>query len=430
MNLFPKIGKACFLLIPFTLCFWERGNTYVAILYGLAVLVQPGLRERFRKALKQKWVFPFLALYAFTAFSAFWSADLARAAFVLEKKSALVAFPVLAALDGQLSWRLVRQAMLCLVGACVLALWAALAHAVGQYPVAGDISVFFYHHLGWVLDEFNAVYFSLYVFMSLVFFDFLVREKAFSFIKPAWIKGLVWGTLALGIVLLSSRLFILLAVVYGLVRLTLGRKGGGGLGGVRNRGWVILFLAFALLAVLVNQGRFRELVDSRFEVLQQEQFRWDTPFNGLTLRLLLLRFGWQALEENQAWAAGLGVGDVRPEINSLILRHNLYHGNPELGDTGYLNYSLHNQYLETWLQAGLPALAAWLWLLAMGWRAGLREGILFPLLWLVLAVASFSLFESVLERQRGVVFFVFFLSALYSSINYENPEIPSTGTRA
>jgi O-antigen ligase len=45
-------------------------------------------------------------------------------------------------------------------------------------------------------------------------------------------------------------------------------------------------------------------------------------------------------------------------MDAKIVQYNLYHGNPSLGDRGYLGYGFHNQYMETWVQAGLPALAA------------------------------------------------------------------------
>lgn len=420
----PKIGRTSFILIPLTLCFWERGNSYVLFLYGLTVLLQPGLYGRFRQALRNPLVLSFLLLYSLAALSLLWSADLGRGGFILEKKAALCALPLLLAMDGQLNRQLIREAMASLVAACVLSLWIALGHAAWLYSGSGDTSVFFYHKLGWIFDELNAVYYSLYVFMSIVFFDHLIRERAFPWLSSGRLRAVVWIALGLGIILLSSRLFIALALVYGLAALA---------GKWRSSGkWALagLLAAFGLMAFVLNRGRFQDLLDSRFEVLRQETFRWDTSFNGITLRLLLLKFGWLALQENHAAVQGLGVGDVRQAMNDYVLRHNLYHGNPELGDTGYLDYSLHNQYMETWLQAGLPALAAWLWLLAYSWRQGMKAGWRFPLLWLVAAVAALALFESVLERQRGVVFIAFFLSTLYSNRKHENPEIPNGGTDA
>lgn len=401
-------------------------------LYGIAVFLQPGLGGRLRQGLRCRWVFPFLLLYAFTALSLLWSTDLERGAFILEKKAALFALPILVALDGQLSRRLVQGAMLSLVAGCVLALWIALGHAAWQYAQTGGASAFFYHRLGRVLDEFNAVYFSFYVLMSLVFFGCLLRKKAFSILDAVWLRGLVAVTLISGVILLSSRLFIVLALLYGISCFAVGRRRSSGLSpGSRGVGekWVLAasLVALAGLGLFLNRGRFIELAGSRFEMLEQEEFRWDTPFNGLTLRLLFLKFGWEALREEQAVVQGLGVGDVRQVMNDMVRRYKLYHGNPDLGDTGYLNYSLHNQYMETWLQAGLPALAAWLWLLAWGWKAGLNPDRRETLLWLVLAITAFSFFESVMERQRGLAFIVFFLSTLYSNKTHEDTERTTAG---
>lgn len=427
MNALLTTGRIAFLLVPFTLCFWERGNTFVLFIYGGTVLLQPSPGERLRRALRQYGLLPFLALYAFTALSLLWSEDLYRGAFILEKKTALAALPVLMALDSQISRRLVCGSMCSLVAGCVLVLWAALGCAAWEYKEAGESSVFFYHALGRPFGEFNAIYFSFFVLVSIVFFDFLMRERAIPIPGPGWLAVAVSATLALGLVLLSSRLFIALGLLYGIVWLAGIRqeqKVFSGRGG--SRALAILLIAAGALAIVINRGRFREVAESRFEVLRQEEFRWDTPFNGLTLRLLLLKLGWEALNEENAVAQGLGVGDVRQAMNGLVRRYNLYHGNPELGDTGYLDYSLHNQYMESWLQAGLPALAAWLWLLALAGRKGWKAGRRFPLIWLVLFTTAFALSESVLERQRGLVLIVFFLSALYSNKAYEGPEVART----
>lgn len=431
MNIFSRTGMVFFFLIPFTLCFWERGSTLFLFLYGLTVVLQPSLASRMKIALSHIWILPFLLLFGFTALSLLWSGDMVRGGFILEKKTALAALPILLAVDTHFSRKHAEMAMLSLGAGCLLALWIAVGLACLSYFEGDGASVFFYHRLGWKLDEFNAAYFSFYVFMSIAFFDGLIRNKAFSFFSPVLIRVVIWVTLGMGIILLSSRLFIFLSIVFGTVRLAETSRVNAE-GRARRKRFVLVFgmLVLGVSAILINRSRFQDIASTQFEVLQQDQFSWDTPFNGLTLRMLLLKFGWEALQENQAVFQGVGVGDVRSEINKLILKYNLYHGNPELGDMGYLDYSLHNQYMETWLQAGLPALAAWLWILAFGWRRAVVERCHSPLFWLMLAITAFSFFESTMERQRGIVFMVFFLSVFYSKSTYEDPKVSIGGSDA
>ncbi len=414
MKIRNNIGQILFILLPFTLCFSERLSTFVLIGFVALVLMQESLAERFRRALREKWVYPFVLLYFFNALSLLWSADLGHGWLVVEKKSALLALPLAVAMDEGFNRRVLQYAMLSLIAGCGLGLLASLGHAVWLYFTLDETAVFFYHALSWVLDEFNAVYFSFYLLMAVVFLDHLSREKAFLLLERTGVLPALYAFFAAGIVLLSSRLFIFLLAGYGFLRLL--QLGGSQIAGKRWRWGLSLGLLLFISGVLMlgfTRSRFQQLVDSRFDVLTQERFEYDAPFNGLTLRLLFLKFGWEALQEERALWAGLGVGDARRQMNATIRAYNLYHGNPQLGDKGYLDYNFHNQYMQSWVQAGLPALACLLCLLGYGWYAGLQMGWRHPLICFVAVITAFACIEGVLERQRGVVFIAFFLSSFF-----------------
>jgi O-antigen ligase len=67
----------------------------------------------------------------------------------------------------------------------------------------------------------------------------------------------------------------------------------------------------------------------------------------------------------------------------------------------------HSQYLQTGIALGLPGLFLLLAILIQGWRIGRERS---PLLCqLVLLLFLTALFESVLERQAGILFFTFFM---------------------
>ena len=136
--------------------------------------------------------------------------------------------------------------------------------------------------------------------------------------------------------------------------------------------------------------------------------------------MVFLRFGYEILERRDAYWLGVGVGDARAAMNETMEQYNLYTGNPNLGDTGYLNYNFHNQYMELWVQAGLPALLLFVGLLFLGLLDGWKQGGQFPLLYLMLMLTAFALTEGYLERQRGVVFFTFFFSIFQAAIYDEN----------
>jgi len=100
--------------------------------------------------------------------------------------------------------------------------------------------------------------------------------------------------------------------------------------------------------------------------------------------------------------AGYGVGDYYPIFADLCR---------EYGD-GYTATNAHNQYMESLLAAGVAGLAAFLFFmlspLAAAWRR--RSGYLFPVAVATGIVMFNLLFESMLERQMGLLF----IGALYA----------------
>lgn len=411
-------------LLPLSLVISKRLNVLVILLYAVSVVWQPDLLQRIRKLLKMRWVGVLVLFYLLHVLSVFWSANDVAAWFVLEKKAALLVIPILIGLDSQIDFVGFRQCMLSLVLSCCFSIWFCLLLAFRNYFQTGEAGFFFYHAFGWPLDELNAIYFSFFTFTGLVFSHYLTRINYSLFANVRW-QVFLFFTLLMGLALLSSRLFIVLTLLY-LLRLAfqnyaqvVSKTMRGALLAV-----VMLFLGGVLFLSQIRD-RFDQLLSSQFEVLQQDQFAFDTPFNGLTIRLLLWRFGGEVMMEEKAFVLGTGVGDAQDLLDQTIVAHNLYHGNPDLGDTGYLGYNFHNQFVETWVQLGVVGLLLWLVVLSLGWRSSIWNWN-HPYLYFMLAVLAFSMIESLLERQHGIVFLALFISIFQTTRKHEAPPKPIT----
>jgi len=113
---------------------------------------------------------------------------------------------------------------------------------------------------------------------------------------------------------------------------------------------------------------------------------------------------WQTIPSvvGKNWLFGLGIGDVREALakgyqdNKMDFAHDK-------------RFNAHNQYLETYAGLGLVGLSCLLLILGSAlWQSVSRRDMVFSLFLLIILINF--MFESVLERFFGVLFFVFFLS--------------------
>ena len=113
---------------------------------------------------------------------------------------------------------------------------------------------------------------------------------------------------------------------------------------------------------------------------------------------------WQTIPSvvGKNWLFGLGIGDVRETLAKAYQEKNMDFA---------LNkrFNAHNQYLETYVGLGLIGLSCLLLILGSAlWQSIRRRDMVFSLFMLIILINF--MFESVLERFFGVLFFVFFLS--------------------
>lgn len=253
-----------------------------------------------------------------------------------------------------------------------------LGVALVHYSQTGDTQVFFYHSLTSTLGI-NAVYYSAYILMALVFL--------FSGAAPAG-KGrpvlIVFFTLMM-ILLASKLLLVAMVFVFALYlwqyRLEMPRS--------RVLGLVLLVvMGMGMLAFTNNPvvGRYKA-------ILPEEQ----PGFNGVSLRLFMWRSGREILTREHAWLYGVSAGDGQDRLNQCYLDAGM--------SVGYLDYNFHNEYVEVLVDDGIVGLVVFLAALSVLGRAGRRsmEGAL-----VVLVIGVLACTESILEMQQSLFLACFF----------------------
>jgi O-antigen ligase len=127
----------------------------------------------------------------------------------------------------------------------------------------------------------------------------------------------------------------------------------------------------------------------------------------------------------KAWSKhpwGVGTGNV-DECLSKELKQIGQNELATLGDNGEIRYNPHNQFLQIGLEIGILGLFVFLYGLISAIRRGLANKNWFLIL-IVSCLLFNSLFESMLQRQTGIVFFTFWICLLsvHSNITREQSE--------
>ena len=169
---------------------------------------------------------------------------------------------------------------------------------------------------------------------------------------------------------------------------------------------VLFSLTILLVLYPTTLHRFTELTGN-LAVIRKDTLKDYQEFNGLNLRLYFWKASVTQLYEDNRWPAGVGTGDGQDYLDQAYIKRHL-------DNYGYLGYDPHNQWIITLLQLGLIGVGLLGSVFLFGlWGAYKRENLAFILFaWVIFC---FSLSESILEVNKGVVFFALFFCVLCSS---------------
>jgi O-antigen ligase len=372
-------------------------NSISIILLVVAWLLEGGFRQRWQVLRRQPFVYLCAGLYACYVLSYFFSEDQKTAAFFLEKKLSLLLLPPVllsatTASDRQLAF--IRRVFI--AGVLLMAL-VSVAIAIRQFVLTGSRTWFFYHKLSDPVG-FSAIVASL--FASLAFVLLCAEE--------CWNKWTVLCALVLfgWILLLTSKLFLLVMLL--LVFMEAGRRLS------RRSKWLLLSVLLGLCLLFSwfdnpLRRRFEDMAKFRPEYLEASSFGPDKYFDGLSLRLIYLKFSVEIMREKGHLLRGVGSGDAEQLLRQKITDYRMYTGNGRPGSEGYLKYGFHNQYLQVLVQMGLSGLLAFVGLLLYCIRKAIKEKNQL-LLGLMLVFCLSFLTDTLMEHQVGLVSFLLFTS--------------------
>jgi putative effector of murein hydrolase LrgA (UPF0299 family) len=166
-----------------------------------------------------------------------------------------------------------------------------------------------------------------------------------------------------------------------------------------------------------TRNRFTEL-SQNLSILTRDQLGdWNEEvITGLNMRLLFWKISVVHIWRDHMVLWGTGTGDTQDYLNALYT-------DPKYNRYGYVGWDTHNEWVFTFVQLGLMGVAVLALLYFIYWRKAIRKEDLKFLVFLFITLA-FSMSESILESNKGIVYVALFFTLFASAYGQEkNPPI-------
>jgi O-antigen ligase len=403
-------------VIATVLLSWYNFNSYCIFLLVFCRLIDGSPLRAVKNAFTNKYFLAFLGVFLIEAASLLHTHNYPIAWRNIEEKGTLVAIPfVLCAgpfTDAAGRKRLLSAFTVLLFAICTF----CLIRAFFNYGETKSPAVFFYHALSGAV-KLNAVFFSGYVFCSMLFLLSTGLDLGIT-LSRVTLKILRFALLLffMGMmVLLSSKLLLVLLAIAGASFMLKKPARGASSWLVICLGSVAIVLA-GLIMFTDNpvKSRYEDIMHGDPALYKQNKLSPETAFNGVSLRLLIWRNAGKILKEQKAWLFGVSAGDSQDLLNQKYLDAGMYTGVPGTHNRGFLGYNFHNQYIEILVQSGIVGLLVYL--IGSGLMVELAIKKNTSEAWFtVLLVLLLCMTESMLEMQQSEFFSVFFpLLLIYS----------------
>ncbi len=401
-----QIDEALLVAVSISIFLPIKVSSILIILASVFFLFDRNLALKLKQLVNNKIGLLVIGFYGLQIYSALISNNSHEAFLILERRLSFFLFPIL--LLGQSSSTLIKRVCLSFAYACIGSILVCLGGAFLLFLNSNDWGVFFYHSLSSIVGL-NAIYLSIYSAFSL--FVLLYYYKSFGSVKKRISLGSI-AFLLFSLILLSSKMLLFVTLLGVVLFFVFELK-------LNKHTWIVFMgvLVFFALIFIIKPVRQRFVVEfnSNTEVLKLNQYKYDTPFTGLTLRLVFWKICYEIVNERQAWISGVGIGDFQDLLNQKYIEKGIYTGNRQLGDTGYIGYGPHNQWVEVFFSMGLIGLLYFIWFITFIVFHYIKRGNGLALLFIFIFV-SVSMTECVLSVNKGIVFFAFFI-CLFNGYN-------------
>jgi O-antigen ligase len=351
-------------------------------------------------------------LYLINCFSLLYTQNTQEGLKHLQRTSALIFVPLaMYASQHFLNRKIFGKLMTWLAVIIAIAGAYCIAIALYRYNTGAQSMVFFYFDLVKPLSQ-HAIQLSILVFISLIFLFESINDPANA--SKSGVLIVLIAFLTVFLFLLSSKLILVFYVGY-LFYFIIRKMRFGNLKPWLRYAMVsgsLLLLAIIFTTKNPLNNRFRDIVLGDANFFRQKTFSQSDYFNGLQFRLLQWRFVSEIMSETNRWAWGLSPGDAQSYLDQKYVSANMYTGRPGTPKRGFLGYHTHNEFLQVFLQNGIPGLILFLFTCyGLVRMARQKKNPMLNIILLLLLVYCFT--DAILETQYGLIIFTFFPPFIY-----------------
>jgi O-antigen ligase len=360
----------------------------------------------------------FVSLYLIYIVGLIYTENLRTALFLLEKSLSILLFPLLFVFISPLSVKQVKVILYALVISCFFACVIALVSACysNYYDVSRNSSINWDNFTNQQLASFiyfHPTYLSLYLTLSLfvVFGDFFVNVELYSRAKKVLLLAISLFFIVV-LILLAARIVLLAFLLISTIACFIyGYKYGNllkaGLGVV----FILSVLVVAILKIPAIGERFKEAIN------YNNEYSIDKQWGGRGMRLLKWECCIDLIQDYPL--LGVGTGDTQDELQECYREKDF----GQLLFWPHIKFNAHNQYLQIFLTTGVFGLLILLLCIIVPSYLAIKKVNYLYLSFLSLFAIT-CLTESLLESNKGIVFYAFFnaLFAFHSPVNKNQSE--------
>jgi O-antigen ligase len=364
-----------------------------------------------------------VVLYFVMACSLFWTTSFEHTFCGIQKEASLLVLPLAFLFLPKFEKKSVYKAFRWFGFSMVIFALYSIARAFYRFYETGNQNVFLFNDL--VSTELNAIYIAAFTSFCLFYFIALKNKKPIDFIAIYILAVFVF-------LLYSKTIFF---IDFCILIWFYFKKGSA----QKSVKWVtiimgITFLFLSILYVPQVRARFKQEYQTAFvdntiysesgkkdknanyitikKAWTQEAFNPQSYFPGAAFRVFQIRIFKETFQEQNLWFTGLGQDASEQSIKEKHKQYQLFNE--------YHYFNFHNQYIQIFAELGIFGFLIFVFMMGLNIKNALSNNNFLHFAFAFTMIVLF-LTESVLCRQRGIIFFIT-LYCIFNSIDYKTKE--------